>query len=284
VSLASLNNIQGSIVNRQQITYTKNLPELEKTPSKVYKANGKIKTSFYEKELYRLQYEIVKLQKWIIEKKKRLLIIFEGMDTAGKSSTIKALTPYLNPRSSRSVALPKPNDKELGQWYFQRHFKQLPNEGEMVFFDRSWYNRAGIEQVFGFCTQAQHEHFYAQVNGVEEMLVDDGLLFFKFYLNIDHATQAKRIQDREKDPLKSWKLSKLDYLSHEHYDDYVLLRDKMFVRSGTRHAPWVCLDAVDKKRARLNAIRYLLDNIAYEGKDISLICGVDEKIVTLYSD
>jgi len=270
-------------VNRQQIIYTKNLPELRKKVSKDYKKNGKIKTSFYEKELYRLQYEIVKLQKWIIESKQRLLIIFEGMDTAGKSSTIKALTPYLNPRSSRSVALPKPNDKELGQWYFQRHFKQLPNEGEMVFFDRSWYNRAGIEQVFGFCTEAEHEQFYTQVNDVEKMLVDDGLLFFKFYLNIDHETQAKRIRDREKDPLKSWKLSKLDYLSHEHYDDYVVLRDKMFVCSGTQYAPWVCLDAVDKKRARLNAIRYLLSNVPYKDRDETFICGVDEKIVTLYN-
>jgi len=270
-------------LNKQQINYTKNLSELKKNPSKIYKVNGKIKTGFYEKELHKLQYEIVKLQKWIIESKQRLLIIFEGMDTAGKSSTIKALTPYLNPRSSRSVALPKPNDKELGQWYFQRHFKQLPNEGEMVFFDRSWYNRAGIEQVFGFCTEAEHEQFYAQINDVEKMLVDDGIFFFKFYLNIDHPTQAKRIRDREKDPLKSWKLSKLDYKSFEKYDVYVELRDKMFRRSGTPYAPWVCLDAVDKKRARLNAIRYLLNNIPYEGKDTSLICGVDKKIVTFYS-
>ncbi len=270
-------------MHTQQITYTKNLSELSKKPSKVYKSNGKIKTSFYDKELLKLQHEIVKLQKWVIESKQRLLIIFEGMDTAGKSSTIKALTPYLNPRSSRSVALPKPNDKELGQWYFQRHFKQMPNEGEMVFFDRSWYNRAGIEQIFGFCTQAQHEHFYAQVNEVEQMLVDDGVLFFKFYLNIDHQTQADRIKDREQNPLKSWKLSKLDYMSHERYDDYVLLRDKMFSLSGTSHAPWVCLEAVDKKRARLNAIRYLLNNIPYEGKNEVLICGVDEEIALLYA-
>lgn len=267
----------------QKIQYTTNLPELTKKQTKVFKSNGKIKTSFYEKELYRLQHEIVKLQKWVIDTGQRLLIIFEGMDTAGKSSTIKALSPYLNPRSSRSVALPKPNDKELGQWYFQRHFKQLPNEGEMVFFDRSWYNRAGIEQVFGFCTQAQHEHFCAQVNGVEEMLVDDGLLFFKFYLNIDKQTQMGRIKDRENDPLKSWKLSKLDYASVEKYDEYVLLRDKMFRLSGTDHAPWIVFDAVDKKRARLNAIRYLLDTIDYAGKDKGFIRGVDEKIVALFT-
>jgi len=269
-------------MKRQQCRYTKALPEYTKKTSKVYRSNGKIRTAFYEKELLKLQHEIVKLQKWIIDNDQRLLLIFEGMDTAGKSSTIKALTPYLNPRASRAVALPKPNDKERGQWYFQRHFKQLPNEGEMVFFDRSWYNRAGIEQVFGFCTPQEHEQFYAQVNGVEQMLIDDGILFFKFYLNIDKETQAARIRDREQNPLKSWKLSKLDYLSHERYDTYVTLRDKMFRRSGTVHAPWVCLDAVDKKRARLNAIRYLLDNIDYEGKETALISGVDEKILALY--
>jgi len=268
----------------QQIRYTKKLPELIKKSSKVFKSNSKIKTSFYDKELHKLQYEIVKLQKWIMDTNQRLLIIFEGMDTAGKSSSIKALTPYLNPRASRSVALPKPNDKELGQWYFQRHFKQIPNEGEMVFFDRSWYNRAGIEQIFGFCTHEQHDHFYAQVNDVEKMLVDDGVLFFKFYLNINHQTQADRIKDREKDPLKNWKLSKLDYMSHERYDDYVILRDKMFTISGTKHAPWVCFEAKDKKRARLNAIRYLLCNIAYEGRDENLINGVDRKVVSLYAE
>ena len=270
--------------DKTTVSYTKDLPEYTQKQRKIYRKNAKIKRGFYEKELFKLQHEIVKLQKWVIETNQRLLIIFEGMDTAGKSSTIKALTPYLNPRASRAVALPKPNDKELGQWYFQRHFKQLPNEGEMVFFDRSWYNRAGIEQVFGFCTKAQHEHFYAQVNGVEQMLVDDGLLFFKFYLDIDKETQASRIKDREKDPLKSWKLSQLDYKSHEKYDTYVTLREKMFRLSGAVHAPWIRLNAVDKKRARLNAIRYLLSAIAYEGKNEALVRGVDSAIVTVYAD
>ncbi len=268
---------------KQSVVYSTKLPEYSLKPAKVFKKNGKIKRSFYEKEFERLQHEMVKLQKWVIEKNKRLLVIFEGMDTAGKSSTIKALNAYLNPREARSVALPKPNSKELGQWYFQRHLKQIPNAGEIVFFDRSWYNRAGIEQVFGFCTQEQHEHFYRQVNGVEEMLVDDGILFFKFYLNISKQTQKNRIKDREKDPLKSWKLSELDYKSMAKYDVYVTLRDKMFRLSGTKHAPWCMLDANDKKRARLNAIRYLLFNIPYEGKDEAYICGVDEKIVTLHN-
>ncbi|MCF6245279.1 MAG: polyphosphate kinase 2, partial [Sulfurovum sp.] len=178
---------------------------------------------------------------------------------------------------------PKPNSKELGQWYFQRHLKQIPNAGEIVFFDRSWYNRAGIEPIFGFCTPAQHTHFYKQVNPLEEMLVDDGILFFKFYLNISKKTQQNRIKDRETDPLKSWKLSELDYKSMKKYDEYVVLRDKMFKRSGTPHAPWCQLDANDKKRARLNAVRYLLSNIPYEGKDESVVTGVDEKIVRLHA-
>lgn len=270
-------------MNPQKIVYTEALAEYRTKPSKVFKKNGKIERDFYEEESLNLQYELVKLQKWVIDNEKRLLVIFEGMDTAGKSSTIKEFNNYLNPREARSVALPKPNSKELGQWYFQRHIKQIPNSGEIVFFDRSWYNRAGIEQIFGFCTLAQHEHFYRQVNGVEEMLADDGVLFFKFYLNITKETQSNRIKDREQDPLKSWKLSKLDYLSMEKYDEYEILRDKMFQLSGTPHAPWCELDANDKKRARLNAVRYLLSNIEYEGKNEALITGVDKKIVKLHN-
>ena len=267
----------------QKIVYTQALPEYEKKKSKVFKKSGKIERDFYEEESHKLQYELVKLQKWIIDNNKRLLVIFEGMDTAGKSSTIKEFNAYLNPREARSVALPKPNSKELGQWYFQRHLKQIPNAGEIVFFDRSWYNRAGIEQIFGFCTQAQHDHFYRQVNGVEEMLVDDGIFFFKFYLNISKETQQNRIKDRENDPLKSWKLSDLDYKSMAKYDAYEVLRDKMFQLSGTKDAPWCELNANDKKRARLNAIRYLLLNIPYDNKDETFIVGVDEKIVKLYT-
>jgi len=270
-------------VKWQSVSYTEDLAEYTEKPSKVFKKNSKITRDFYEEESLKLQYELVKLQKWIIDNDKRLLIIFEGMDTAGKSSTIKEFNAYLNPREARSVALPKPNSKELGQWYFQRHLKQIPNAEEIVFFDRSWYNRAGIEQIFGFCTQTQHEHFYKQVNPLEEMLVDDGILFFKFYLNISKETQENRIKDRENDPLKSWKLSKLDYKSMKKYAEYEVLRDKMFKLSGTKDSPWCELDANDKKRARLNAVRYLLLNIDYEGKDTSLISGVDKAIVKLHN-
>ena len=267
----------------QTIRYTKNLVELTSKTSKVFKKNGKITRDFYEEESLKLQYELVKLQKWIISNNKRLLIIFEGMDTAGKSSTIKEFNMYLNPREARSVALPKPNSKELGQWYFQRHLKQIPNAGEIVFFDRSWYNRAGIEHIFNFCTKKEHDLFYIQVNPLEEMLVEDGILFFKFYLNISKETQENRIKDREQDPLKSWKLSKLDYKSMKKYAEYEALRDKMFQRSGTKDSPWCELNANDKKRARLNAVRYLLLNIDYEGKDTSVINGVDKAIVKLHN-
>ncbi len=269
-------------MNRQTARFTTELAEYRYDDKEVFKRSGKLKRSFYETELLRLHHELVKLQKWTIDNRKRILIIFEGMDTAGKSSTIKVAMTYLNPRQARAVALPKPDSKELGQWYFQRHLKQLPNASEMVFFDRSWYNRAGIEMVFGFCTSQQHEHFYLQVNDLEKMLIDDGIYLFKFYLNIDYETQEKRLRQRERDPLKNWKLSELDYKSHEAYPVYARLRDKMFRLSGSIHAPWCELDANDKKRARLNAIRYLLDNIDYEGKDTTLITGVDKKIVTLH--
>ena len=271
-------------MSSQKIIYTKKLAEYEQKKSKVFKKSGDIQRSFYEDESLKLQYELVKLQKWVIDNNKRLLVIFEGMDTAGKSSSIKEFNAYLNPREARSVALPKPNSKELGQWYFQRHLKQIPNAGEIVFFDRSWYNRAGIEKIFGFCTQEQHEHFYRQVNGLEDMLVDDEILFFKFYLNITEETQANRIKDRENDPLKSWKLSDLDYKSMKKYAEYAVLRDKMFRLSGTAKVPWCCLDANDKKRARINAVRYMLSNIPYDGKDESVITGVDKKIVTLHKE
>lgn len=266
-----------------QVKYTETLAEYTEEEKKVYKKNGNIETKFYEKELLKLHLELVKLQQWIIDNDKRLLIIFEGMDTGGKSSSIKSLNRFWNPREARSVALPKPNSKELGQWYFQRHLKQIPNAGEIVCFDRSWYNRAGIEPVFGFCTPEQHELFYKQVNDVEKMLVDDGVMVFKFYLNISHETQAKRLKDREDNPLKSWKLSDLDYKSHENYEQYVELRDKMFKKSGTAIAPWCMLDANDKKRARLNLIRFILSNINYKNRNNELITGVDKKILSFYA-
>jgi polyphosphate kinase 2 len=265
----------------QKAIYTTNLNEFKKKPEKVFKSNGKIKTKFYEKELLKLHLELVKLQKWVIDNNKRILMIFEGIDTAGKSSTIKVLNQYLNPRKTWMIALPKPTEVELTQWYFQRHLKELPDGGEMVFFDRSWYNRAGIEMVFGFCTKEQHELFYKQVNDVEKMLVEDGIILFKFYYSISKETQEKRIKDREQNPLKNWKLSKLDYESFKKYDEYIKLKEKMFKKASL--IPWVELEANDKKRARLNTARYILSNINYDNKDLSVVTGVDESILKLHS-
>jgi polyphosphate kinase 2 len=265
---------------KQKIRYTKHLPELLLPPKKVFKKNGKLKRKFYEEHMLELHLELVKLQKWLIENKKRLLCIFEGIDTAGKSSTIKELNSYLNPRKTWTIALPKPSDVELTQWYFQRHLKHLPNGEEWVFFDRSWYNRAGVEKVFGFCTKEQFELFYHQVNDVERMLAEDGIMLFKFYYSISKKTQAKRIKERKKNPLKSWKLSKLDYESLKNYDKFIKLRDKMFQDAAL--VPWAEFDANDKKRARLNTARFLLDNIDYEEKNKDLILGVDKSIVKLH--
>ena len=264
----------------QKAIYTTNLPELTLPPKKVFKKNGKIKRKFYEEHMLELHLELVKLQKWVIDNKKRVLLIFEGIDTAGKSSTIKVLNFYLNPRKTWVIALPKPTEVELTQWYFQRYIKEFPNGEEIVFFDRSWYNRAGIEMVFNFCTKEQHELFYHQVNDVERMIAEDGILFFKFYYSISKETQAKRLKDREKNPLKSWKLSKLDYESFKKYDEYIKLRDKMFKKASL--IPWVELDANDKKRARLNTARYILSNIDYENKDLSVVTGVDKDILKVH--
>lgn len=267
-------------MHNQHIRYTTNLPELCMSDKKVFKKNGKLKTKFYQTEITKLHLELVKLQQYIKDNNKRLLCIFEGIDTAGKSSSIKALNEYLNPRETWSIALPKPSDIELSQWYFQRHLKHMPNAGEWVFFDRSWYNRAGIEKVFGFCTTKQHQLFYQQVNDLEKMLTDDGIMIFKFYYTISKETQSKRIKDREQNQLKSWKLSKLDYQSFKAYDKYIILRDKMFQKAS--YIPWIELDANDKKRARLNLVRFMLLNIEYDNKDSELICGVDKEIVTMF--
>ncbi len=265
----------------QKAIYTKNLPEFILPKDKVFKKSGKIKRKFYEEEILKLFVELVKLQKWVIENQKRVLMIFEGIDTAGKSSSIKVLNTYLNPRKTWIVALPKPNNVELTQWYFQRHLKHLPNGEEMVFFDRSWYNRAGIEKVFGFCTDSEYKEFYNQVNSVEKMLAEDGIIFFKFYYTISKETQAKRIKDREENPLKSWKLSKLDYEGHKRYDEYIKLRDYMFEKANL--IPWIEFDANDKKRARLNTLRYILSNIEYSNKNHQLITGVDKEIIKFHS-
>ena len=243
------------------------LPEYSLPKNKVFNKKGRLKKKFYEKELLKLQIELVKLQTWIRNNNKRMLSIFEGMDTAGKDGTIKRILEHLNPRFARSVALDKPSDREKTQWYFQRYVPHFPAGGEMVFFNRSWYNRAGVERVMGFCTREEYLKFMRQCPKFEELLIDDGIKFFKYYLDITKEEMYRRLKSREKDPLKKWKLSPLDWKSYEHYEDYQKAKEDMFAATSTPYAPWVIVDANDKKRARLNIIRDILSQFDYDGKE-----------------
>lgn len=220
----------------------------------------------YKKSLYELQVELVKLQKDIIANNRKFLVLFEGRDAAGKDGTIKRITEHLSPRETRIVALGKPSDRETSQWYFQRYSRYLPAAQEIVFFNRSWYNRAGVEPVMGYCSDAEREQFLTTVPAFEEMLIGAGITLYKYYLDISRDEQKKRLEDRRKDPLKQWKLSPVDNAAMKHWSDYSKARDIMFARTHTLHAPWVVVCADDKRNARLNVIRDLLNRTSYEGK------------------
>ena len=246
--------------------------DLEKLPEyrnkdKAFNKKGKLKKKFYEKELFRLQIELVKLQTWIVNNNKRMIALFEGIDTAGKGGTIKRILEHLNPRFAKSVALNKPSDREKTQWYFQRYVPFFPAAGEMVLFDRSWYNRAGVERVLGFCTKEEYLRFMRQCPRFEELIVDEGIKFFKYYLDITKDEMYKRLKSRETHPLKKWKLSPLDWKSYEHYEDYQKAKEDMFVATSTPYAPWIVVDANDKRRARLNIIRDILSQFDYDDKE-----------------
>jgi polyphosphate kinase 2 len=221
----------------------------------------------YESELEDLQIELVKLQRFIQEKGRRLAIIFEGRDAAGKGGTIRRFIEHLNPRAMRVVALPKPTEEERGQWYFQRYMKQLPNKGEIVFFDRSWYNRGIVEPVNDFCTRAEYERFMQQVPEFEHMLVEDGVIIVKFWFSISREVQVSRFESRRDNPLKQWKLSPLDGRAQDLWDKYTKFKEIVFSRTHTSFCPWIIVKANDKKQARLESIRYVLSLIDYEGKD-----------------
>jgi len=212
----------------------------------------------YEKELNALQFELLKLQQHIASNKKRLLLIFEGRDAAGKGGTISRMIAKLNPKKYRVVALPKPNEEEQAQWYFQRYIKQLPKQGEMVFFDRSWYNRAMVEPVFGFCTVEQYQQFMKQVDQLEQLLIDDGIILIKFFLAISKKEQEDRLDDRKKDPMKQWKVGDLDAKAQEKWDDYSGYIDDMFQKTATKNSPWIEIVTDDKETARLEVMKYVL--------------------------
>jgi polyphosphate kinase 2 len=221
----------------------------------------------YEQELEKLQIEMVKLQRTVQLTGRRIAIIFEGRDAAGKGGTIRRFIEHLNPRTARVVALNKPSELEKGQWYFQRYGNQLPNPGEITFFDRSWYNRAVVEPVMGFCSDRQYEVFMHQVPEFEHMLYEDGLELIKFWFSIDKETQAERFDSRRNDPLKQWKISPVDERAQENWDVYTHYKELMFSKTHTSYSPWIIVKANDKKKARLESMRYVLSAIDYDGKD-----------------
>ena len=222
---------------------------------------SKLKKKEYGEELEKLQLELDVMARWLKRTGKRLMVLVEGRDTAGKGGTIAAIAERMNPRQCRVVALSKPSDRELSQWYFQRYLEHLPAAGEIVLFDRSWYNRAGVEKVMEFCTPAQTAQFLKQAPVVEKSLVDDGILLFKYWLAVDQQEQEERFAERVADPLKRWKLSPIDVKAREMYAEYGKARDAMIAATHTRYAPWAIVDFNSQKRGRLNLIRHLLDRL-----------------------
>lgn len=243
-----------------------------------YPYPDRMDTDNYEDELSDLQIELMKLQYWAQETGARIAIVFEGRDAAGKGGVIKRFREHLNPRHARVVALSKPSDAERGQWYFQRYIQHLPTAGEIVFFDRSWYNRGVVEKVFGFCDDDDRARFFAQVPEFEDMLVRDGIHLFKIWLNVGRAEQLRRFLKREHDPLKQWKLSGIDVKGLEKWDAYSAAIAETFEHTHNETSPWTVIRSDDKKRARLSAIRAVLCPLDYTGKDKSVSCSPDAKI------
>ena len=237
----------------------------------------------YLSELRSLQIEMVKLQQYVLANKLRVAVIFEGRDAAGKGGSIRRFTEHMNPRSMRLVALNKPTDVEKGQWYFERYIKELPNPGEIVFFDRSWYNRAVVEPVMGFCNEHQYRIFMAQAPEFEHMLHEDGVIVIKFWLSISKEEQLKRFQDRIDNPLKRWKYSPVDRKGQELWDVYTQYKERMFVGTHTTYSPWMIVQSNDKKTARLEMMRYVLSRFEYDGKsDEYTSLYPDQNIVMRY--
>jgi len=244
-----------------------------------YPYKTKIRKSVYEQHKTDLQVELLKVQNWVKLTGERIVVICEGRDAAGKGGTIKRFMEHLNPRAARVVALEKPTDHERGQWYFQRYIKHLPTAGEMVFFDRSWYNRAGVERVMGFCDSLEYLEFMRQVPDLERMLVRSGIRFFKYWFSVTHEEQMRRFYARSGDPLKQWKLSPIDEKSRDKWDEYTEAKEAMFFYTDTADAPWTIIKSDDKKRARLNCMQHFLSVLDYPDKDQHVVRGPDPLIV-----
>jgi len=238
-----------------------------------------MKSADYEEEVELLQIELVKMQTWVQTVGERIVLVFEGRDAAGKGGTILRFNENLNPRGARVAALAKPSEGERGQWYFQRYINRLPTKGEIVFFDRSWYNRAGVEHVMGFCTPPEYLEFMRQAPEFERMMVRSGIRLFKFWFSVSRAEQLRRFKGRAKDPLKQWKLSPMDVESLSRWDEYTKAKEAMLFYTDTADAPWTIIRSDDKKRARLNAMRHVLNSIPYAGKDQSVVKPPDPKIL-----
>ena len=233
----------------------------------------------YEAQKAKLQAELLKLQIWTQETGQKFVVLFEGRDAAGKGGTIKRYMEHLNPRYARTVALSKPSEAENGQWYFQRYIQHLPTRGEIVLFDRSWYNRAGVERVMGFCSPSEYLEFMREVPELERMLVRSGIRLYKYWFSVTRDEQLRRFKERETDPLKRWKLSPIDKASLDKWDDYTEAKEAMFFYSDTADAPWVVVKSNDKKRARLNCMRHFLSTVDYPDKDLEVIGSPDPLIV-----
>jgi polyphosphate kinase len=240
----------------------------------------RISNEVYEAELFRLQTELVKLQEWVKFSGARLVVVFEGRDGAGKGGTIKRITEYLNPRVARIAALPAPTDRERGQWYYQRYVAQLPTKGEIVLFDRSWYNRAGVEKVMGFCTPQEHALFLQQTPIFEQMLIEDGILLRKYWFSVSEDEQLRRFKARRNDPVRQWKLSPMDLESLNRWDDYSRARDEMMAYTDKPHSPWFLVESDIKKHARLNMMAHLLSTIDYHNVKMPKVKLPDHPVVS----
>jgi len=244
-----------------------------------YPYQTKLSRRSYEAQKAKLQAELLKVQKWVAETEQKIVILFEGRDAAGKGGTIKRFNEHLNPREARVVALNKPTDEERGQWYFQRYIQHLPTSGEMVFYDRSWYNRAGVERVMGFCEPNEYLEFMRQTPDLERMLVRSGIRLYKYWFSVTQEEQRRRFASRETDPLKQWKLSPIDRASLDKWDDYTEAKEAMFFYTDTADAPWTVIKSDDKKRARLNCMLHFLDSLDYPDKDLHIAHAPDPLIV-----
>jgi len=259
--------------------FVRKYPKKKIFPDANYPYEKKMDRKEYENQKELLQIEILKMQSWVKESGQRIVILFEGRDAAGKGGTIKRMMEHMNPRGARVIALEKPSTEERGQWYFQRYIQHLPSEGEITLFDRSWYNRAGVERVMDFCEPDEYLEFMRQAPELERMLVRSGIHFFKMWFSVSRNEQFRRFQQRQNDPLKQWKLSPVDLASLDKWSDYTEAKEAMFFYTDTADAPWTVIKSDCKKRARLNAMRHVLSKLNYPNKDKAVSAGLDSSIV-----